>query len=77
MNLSLRVSKNWFRAPVFFFFFFFVILTFPGDTSVVVLFVLCFGVEFSCCLNLMYVFIVLVKFGSLFGTYWEKAAHSA
>ena len=33
-----------------------------GDTSVVVLFVLCFGVEFLCCLNLMYVFIVSVKF---------------
>ena len=28
-----------------------------------VLFVLCFGVEFLCCLNLMYVFIVLVRFG--------------
>ena len=26
-----------------------------GDTSVVVLFVLCFGVEFLCCLNLMYI----------------------
>ena len=24
---------------------------------------LCFGVEFLCCLNLMYVFIILVKFG--------------
>ena len=33
-----------------------------GDTSVVVLFVLCFGVILMCCLNLMYmyVFIVLV-----------------
>ena len=45
--------------------------------SVVVLFVLCFGVDFLCRLNLMYVFLVLVKFGLLFGTYWEIAAHSA
>ena len=37
--------------------------SFQGDTSVVVLFVLCVGVEFLCCLNLMYVFLVLVKFG--------------
>ena len=29
--------------------------------SVVVLFVVCFGVDFLCCLNLMYVFIVLVR----------------
>ena len=28
-----------------------------GDTSVVVLIVFCFGVEFLCCLSLMYVFI--------------------
>ena len=41
----------------------FIFLIFQGDTSVVVLFALCFGVEFLCCLNLMYVFIVLVKFG--------------
>ena len=26
-------------------------------------FVVCFGVEFLCCLNLMYVFIFLFKFG--------------
>ena len=31
-------------------------------TSVVVLFDLCFGVEFLCCLNLMYVFIVKLVF---------------
>ena len=31
--------------------------------SVVVPFVLCFGVEFLCCLNLMYVFMFLFKFG--------------
>ena len=68
MNLSLRDSKNWFKAPSIFF-----CIT---DCSKV-LFVLCFGVEFSCCLNLMYVFRVLVKFGLLFGTYWEIAAHSA
>ena len=37
--------------------------SFQGDTSVVVLFVLCFGVKFLCCLNLMHVFIVLAKFG--------------
>ena len=34
-----------------------------GDTSVVVLSVLCFGVDLLCCLNRTYVFIVLVKFG--------------
>ena len=37
--------------------------SFQGDASVVVLFVLCFGVEFLCCLNRMYVFIFLFKFG--------------
>ena len=37
--------------------------SFQGDTSVVVLAVLCFGVEFLCCLSLMYVFIFLVQFG--------------
>ena len=37
--------------------------SFQGDTSVVVLIVLCFGVEFLCCLSLMYVFIFLVQFG--------------
>ena len=36
--------------------------SFKCDTSVVVLFVLCFGVEFLCCLNLMNVFLVVVKF---------------
>ena len=30
--------------------------------EIVFLFVLCFGVKFLCCLNLIYVFIVLVKF---------------
>ena len=33
------------------------LLSFQGDTSVVVLFVLCFGVEVLCCLDLMYVYI--------------------
>ena len=37
--------------------------SFQGDTSVVVLTVLCVGVEFLCCLSLMYVFIFLVQFG--------------
>ena len=37
-------------------------ISFQGDTSVVVL-VLCFGVEFLCCLSLMCVFIFLVQFG--------------
>ena len=32
-------------------------------SKAMLLFVLCFGDEFLCCLNLMYVFIVLVKFG--------------
>ena len=34
-----------------------------GNTSVVVLFVLCLGVELLCCLHLLYIFIFLVKFG--------------
>ena len=34
-------------------------ISFQGDTSVV----LCFGVEFLCCLSLMCVFIFLVQFG--------------
>ena len=74
VNLSLRDSKNWFKAPSIFFF----CIT---DCSKAILLLwfsfLCFGVEFSCCLNLMYVFRVLVKFGLLFRTYWEIPAHSA
>ena len=42
-------------------------ISFQGDTSVVVLVVLCFGVEFLCCLSLMCVFIFLVQFGLLSG----------
>ena len=36
-----------------------------GDASVVVLIVLCLGVDFCamCCLHHMYVFIVVVEFG--------------
>ena len=41
--------------------------SFQGDTSVVVLTVLCFGVEFLCCLSLMYVFIF---FSSVRVTVW-------
>ena len=37
--------------------------SFQGDTSVVVLIVFCFGVEFLCCLRLMCVFMFLVQFG--------------
>ena len=39
------------------------ILSFQGDTSVVVPIVLSFGVEFLCCLHFMYIFICIVKFG--------------
>ena len=43
-----------------------------------VLFVLYFGVVFLCCLNLMYVFIVLViGSGNRVAAYREIAAHSA
>ena len=42
-------------------------ISFQGNTSVVVPFVLCFGVEFLCCLYLMYVFIFLFKFGYMSG----------
>ena len=41
-----------------------------------VLFVSCFGVEVLCCLNLMYVSIILIKFGRV-AAYWEIAAHPA
>ena len=41
--------------------------SFQGDTSVVVLTVLCFGVEFLCCLSLMYVFYI---FSSVRVTEW-------
>ena len=37
--------------------------SFKGDASVVVLTVLCLGVEFLCCLHLICVFILFVKFG--------------
>ena len=53
---------------------------FQGDTSVVVLIVLivlCFGVEFVCCLSLMYVLIFLVSSGNRVAAYWGIAAHSA
>ena len=36
--------------------------SFQGGTSVVVIVVLCLGVELLCCLHSMYVFIFLVKF---------------
>ena len=37
--------------------------SFQDDTSVVVIIVLWFGVDFLCCLHLMHVFVYLVKFG--------------
>ena len=46
----------------------------------VVLIVLCLGVEFLCCLHIMYVFIFLVKFwvtGWPIATTGKIAAHSA
>ena len=42
-----------------------------------VLFVLCFGVEFLCCLDLMCVFISLLSSGGWVVAYWKIAAHSA
>ena len=42
-----------------------------------VLFVLCFGVEFLCCLDLMCVFIFYLSSGGWVAAYWEIAAHSA
>ena len=74
MNLSLRDSKNWFKTPSIFF-----CITDCSKAILLLWFYLFYvlGVEFSCCLNVMYVFIVLVKFGLLFCTYWEIAAHSA
>ena len=42
-----------------------------------VLLVLCFEVEFLCCLNLMYVFLYIFKFDWLNGRMLGMAAHSA
>ena len=39
------------------------LISFQDDSSVVVPFVLCFGVEIVCGLNLLYVFVFLFKFG--------------
>ena len=51
------------------------LVSFYGDTSVVVLTVLCFGVEFLCCLYLIcklsYILCNWVV------TYWKIAVHSA
>ena len=44
---------------------------------VLYVFVLCFGVKCLCCLNLMYVFIVLGRLGNRVTAYWEIAARSA
>ena len=41
-----------------------VLETFQGDTSVVVLIVLCLGVEFLCCMHLMCIFIFWLGFGN-------------
>ena len=51
---------NWFKLPSIL-----LLDLIKGDTSVVVLIVLGFGVEFLCCLHLMYAFIV--KLGLLSG----------
>ena len=40
------------------------ILSFQGDTSVMVVIVLCFGVVFWCCLQLMYGFIFKLSLGN-------------
>ena len=42
-----------------------------------VLFVLCFGVKFLCCLNLKDVFEFLVRFGYLMAAYSEIVTQSA
>ena len=44
-----------------------------------VLFDLCFGVEFLCCLNFMYVFysFSLLSLGNCVAENWKIAAHSA
>ena len=39
--------------------------------------VLCFGDEFLCCLNLVYVFIFYLSSGQWVAAYWEIAACSA
>ena len=39
--------------------------------------VLCFGVEFLCCLSLMHVFIFCLSSSNLVAAYWEIASHSA
>ena len=60
MRVRLGACKTGISLPVILYYW-----SFQGDTSVVVLIVLCFGVEFLCCLSRMYVFIFLVQFGKL------------
>ena len=52
MRMKLGACKTELSPPVILYY-----CSFQGDTSVVVLIVLCFGVEFLCCFSLMYVFI--------------------
>ena len=63
------IDKQQFNKPLLYFALFCIALLrfasfhFTSLTSVAVTFVLCFGVEFVYCLNLMCVFIFLFKFG--------------
>ena len=58
LRVRLGACKTGLSPPVILYYW-----SFQGDTSVAVLIVLCFGVEFLCCLSIMCVFIFLVKFG--------------
>ena len=52
MRLRIEPCKIDLSSPVILYY-----RPFQGDTSIVVLFVMCFGIEFLCCLSLMYIFI--------------------
>ena len=69
---EVRALKNRFKLPVIVYYW-----SFQGDTSVVVTFVLCFGVEFLWCLNFICVFIFYLSSGNWVATYWEIATNSA
>ena len=51
MRVRLGTSKTGLSLSVILYY-----RSFQGDTSVVVLIVLCLGIEFLCCLQLLYIF---------------------
>ena len=62
-------NTNLFKPAVFY-------ITVRAKSSVVVLIVLCFGVDLLYRLHIMYVFIFKLSSGNLVAAYWEIATHS-